>query len=309
LASAQNMKQLLENKPFILMEAAIVEQLRRSGEVRLHDTLVNAPLIYDPAAREIMSAIYLEYMRLAQSKRLPILVCTPTWRANRDRVYESDVSNTVNLDAVSFMRELRDSQGYCDASVKIGGMIGCKNDCYQPDEGLSALEAQHFHTWQIQQLTSGGVNFLIAETLPNVQEALGIAKAMEVTGVPYIISFVISRDGRVLDGSSLEAAIDLIDSGTSRPPLGYMVNCAHPSFLCPEHQPGDIFNRLVGYQANASSLDHCDLEKADELQADDVIEWGQLMLTLNNLYGLKIFGGCCGTSVEHLQYLIENMKS
>lgn len=303
------MKKLLENNPFILMEAAIVEQLRRSGAVRLHETLVNAPLIYDPAAREIMSAIYLEYMRLAQSAHLPILVCTPTWRANQARVYESEVSITVNLDAVSFMRELRDSEGYGDALVKIGGMIGCKNDCYQPDEGLSAPEAEQFHAWQIQQLTSGGVDFLIAETLPNVQEALGIARAMEVTGVPYIISFVISGDGRVLDGSSLKAAIDLIDSGTSRPPLGYMVNCAHPSFLCPEQQPGDIFNRLIGYQANASSLDHCELEKAEELQADDVVEWGQLMLTLNKSYGVKILGGCCGTGVEHLQYLIKNMKN
>lgn len=289
------------------MEAAIVEQLRRSGTVRLHETLVNAPLIYNPAAREIMSGIYLEYMRLAQSAHLPILVCTPTWRANQARVYESGVNNAVNLDAVSYMRELRDSEGYGDAFVKIGGMIGCRNDCYEPDEGLSASEAEQFHAWQIQQLTSGGVDFLIAETLPNVQEALGIARAMEVTGVPYIISFVISRDGHVLDGSSLKAAIDLIDSGTSRPPLGYMVNCAHPSFLCPEQQPGDIFNRLIGYQANASSLDHCELEQAEQLQADDVVEWGQLMLTLNKSYGVKILGGCCGTGVEHLQYLIKHM--
>ncbi|RBP31107.1 homocysteine S-methyltransferase [Marinobacter pelagius] len=301
------MKKFLENNPLILMEAAIVEQLRRSGTVRLHGTLVNAPLIYNPAAREIMSAIYLEYMRLAQSAHLPILVCTPTWRANQARVYESGVNHAVNLDAVSYMRELRDSEGYGDALVKIGGMIGCKNDCYQPDEGLSASKAEQFHAWQIQQLTGGGVDFLIAETLPNIQEALGIARAMEVTGVPYIISFVISRDGRVLDGSSLKAAIDLIDSGTSRPPLGYMVNCAHPSFLCPEQQPGDIFNRLIGYQANASSLDHCELEKAGQLQADDVVEWGQLMLTLNKSYGVKILGGCCGTSVEHLQYLIKHM--
>lgn len=302
------MKKLLDNNPFILMEAAIVESLRRAGEVRLHASLVNAPLIYNPAARDIMRAIYVAYMRLAQRSQLPLLVCTPTWRANHARVHESDVSNSVNVDAVAFMRELRDSEGYGDALVKIGGMIGCKNDCYQPDAGLSALAAEHFHAWQIQQLSTAGVDFLMAETLPNVQEALGIAKAMAVTDVPYIISFVISRDGRVLDGSTLTAAIDLIDSGTRRPPLGYMINCAHPSFLCPEQQPGEIFTRLIGYQANASSLDHCDLDRADELQVDDVIEWGQLMLTLNSGYGLKILGGCCGTGVQHLQYLVDNMK-
>ncbi|MCK7547888.1 homocysteine S-methyltransferase family protein [Marinobacter koreensis] len=302
------MKKLLENNPFILMEAAIVEQLRRSGEVHLHETLVNAPLIYDPEARDVMGAIYLEYMRLAENAQLPILVCTPTWRANRARVRDADISDTVNPDAVSFLRELRDSAGYDDTRVKIGGMIGCRNDCYRPDEGLSAAEAEQFHAWQVQQLASAGVDFLLAETLPNVQEALGIAKAMEATGVPYMISFVISRDGHVLDGSSLEAAIELIDAGTSRPPLGYMVNCAHPSFLCPEQQPRTVFNRLIGYQANASSLDHCDLDNAGELKADDVAEWGQLMLTLNQSYGVKILGGCCGTGIEHLQYLVTHRK-
>lgn len=302
------MKKLLEDNPMVLMEAAIVEQLRRSGEVRLHETLVNAPLIYDPGARDVMGAIYLEYMRLAENAQLPILVCTPTWRANRARVHDADISDTVNPDAVSFLRELRDSAGYDDTRVKIGGMIGCRNDCYRPDEGLSATEAEQFHAWQVQQLADAGVDFLLAETLPNVQEALGIAKAMEATGVPYIISFVISRDGHVLDGSSLEAAIDLIDAGTSRPPLGYMVNCAHPSFLCPEQQPRTVFNRLIGYQANASSLDHCDLDNAGELKADDVAEWGQLMLTLNQSYGVKILGGCCGTGIEHLQYLVTHRK-
>lgn len=302
------MKSLLESTPFVLMEAAIVEQFRRSGEVRLHETLVNAPLLYDPVAREVMSAVYTGYMDLARDADLPILLCTPTWRANRARVFESDISNTVNVDAVSYMRELRDSGRYRDTVVKIGGMIGCKNDCYQPDQGLSVTEAERFHGWQVQQLAAGGADFLIAETLPSVQEALGIAKAMESTALPYVISFVISRDGHILDGSSLETAIELIDSNTSRPPLGYMVNCAHPSFLHPEDQPKNIFSRLIGYQANGSSLDHCDLERADELQTDDVAEWGKLMLALNASYGVQILGGCCGTGVEHLRYLVENWK-
>ncbi|MET0094858.1 MAG: homocysteine S-methyltransferase family protein, partial [Sedimenticola sp.] len=83
---------------------------------------------------------------------------------------------------------------------------------------------------------------------------------------------------------------------------------AHPSFLCPEEQPEKVFSRLIGYQANASSLDHCELEKADELKVDSVSEWGRLMLSLNASYGVRILGGCCGTGIEHLQYLISNRK-
>ena len=302
------MELLLANKSFILMEAAIVEQLRRSGEVHLDAALVNAPLIYQPVAAKKMAALYQSYMELAMRANVPFLACTPTWRANKARVHASNVSNTINIDSVSYLKEVCDVKDGRDSVVKIGGMIGCKNDCYRPDEGLSALDAQHFHSWQIQQLAAGGVDFLIAETLPNVQEALGIAKAMEATDIPYIISFVISKEGRVLDGNSLAAAFALINSNTRRQPLGYMINCAHPSFLCPKEQPVSVLSRIIGYQANASSLDHCDLDKADELQSDNVSEWGQLMLTLNESYGVQILGGCCGTGAEHLQYLITNRK-
>jgi len=302
------MKQLLANNPFILMEGAIVERLRRSAQVHLHDTLANAPLIHDPVAREVMGDTYRQYMDVARRAGLPILVLTPTWRANKARVEASDVSKSINVDAVAYMKDLRDASPYRDTVVRIGGLIGCKNDCYRPEEGLSASDAEDFHAWQIQQLVEGGVDFLIAQTLPNVQEALGIARAMEATGVPYIISFVISRDGLVLDGSRLEDAIDLIDSGRGSPPLGYMINCAYPSFLCPEEQPQAVFSRLIGYQANASSLDHHELDNSAMLKADDVNEWGDWMLDLHRRFGMKILGGCCGTGREHLQYIVDHLS-
>lgn len=125
--------------------------------------------------------------------------------------------------------------------------------------------------------------------------------------MPYIISFVINRSGDVLDGTHLYDAVCRIDSVTKQNPIGYMVNCSYPAFLSPEQQPDPLFSRLIGFQANASSLDHCDLDDADQLRAKDISVWGQAMLTLNRKYGIKILGGCCGTGAEHLRY-IANMK-
>lgn len=300
------MRQLLKDNRLILMEAAINERLRRSSDLRLHPDLVNAPLIYDPTGRDALTRIYAEYMAIAAAAELPLLLCTPTWRANRSRVAGSKVSQTINTDAAAFMKDLRDSRSASPANVRIGGLLACKNDCYRPDEGLSAAEAEKFHRWQIDQLAHGGVDFLLAETLPNVQEALGMARAMESGDLPYIISFVVDRNGLVLDGTDLQAAVKLIDSATQHRPLGYMVNCAYPSFLCAAGQPAELFQRLIGYQANASSLDHCDLDGAPDLAADSVSDWGNLMLELNKTYGVEILGGCCGTSGEHLRYLVEN---
>jgi homocysteine S-methyltransferase len=297
------MKQLLEQHKLILMEAAVVEQLRRSVDVDLHPHLVIAPLIYEESGRTALRAIYQGYIDIAREAKMPLLVCTPTWRADHSRVIESGASKSINVDAAHFMSQLRESPKNAAVNIKIGGMIGCSNDSYRPEEGLPAAAAERFHSWQIDQLVQGGVDFLIAETLPSVEEATGIAKAMEKAGLPYIISFVISRDGRVWDGTDLNAAIELIDAKTDRQPLGFMVNCAYPSFLQAAKQPEELFNRLIGYQANASSLDHSALDGAETLRTESVSDWGDQMLELNESYGVHILGGCCGTGPEHLRYL------
>jgi len=306
LQLVSKMKQLLENNKLILMEAAVVEQLRRSSDVQLHDALVNAVLIYDTKGQQALSKIYQDYIDIAKEADVPFLMCTPTWRANYSRVSNSKISLSVNADAALFMKDIRNNPSNTKLKIKIGGMIGCKNDCYQPGEGLSSAESEEFHSWQINQLAQGGVDFLIAATLPSVEEAEGIAKAMKHTGLSYIISFVINRHGSVLDGTSLNKAARRIDSNTTRNPIGYMINCSYPTFLSAEQQPAELYTRLVGYQANASSLDHCDLEVADNLESEKISEWGEAMLALNCTFGISILGGCCGTGVEHLRYIVNN---
>lgn len=289
------------------MEAAIVELLRRSSEVELHPRLVNAPLIYEEAGRNALRKIYQSYIDIAIGAKTPFLMCTPTWRTNHARVLETKIKTSINIDAVHFLREIRGSQSNGRENIKIGGLIGCKHDCYQPQEALSAAEAEQFHAWQIEQLKQGGVDFIIAETLPSIEEAIGIARAIERSGLPYFISFVISRDGRVLDGTDLNMAIKRIDASTHRQALGFMVNCAYPSFLCAASQPPEVFQRLLGYLANASSKDHCDLDGAQALLMETISDWGEIMLDLNQNYGVKVLGGCCGTNEQHLNYLVNKL--
>ncbi|KYK22166.1 hypothetical protein AYK25_07430 [Thermoplasmatales archaeon SM1-50] len=214
----------------------------------------------------------------------------------------------MNEDTVDFLKQLRCTWSSWKENIAIGGMIGCKNDCYTPSEGLSLQDAYDFHSWQLNKLADGGVDFLIAESLPAVPEATGIAQAMSKTAKPYIISFVINRDGKILDGNTLESAFHEIDSACDPAPTGYMINCSYPSFLNVDKQPGSIFSRLIGFIANASSLDQSELDRATTLKADDISDWGNRMIELNKKYGVKILGGCCGTNREHLKYIVQNLN-
>jgi S-methylmethionine-dependent homocysteine/selenocysteine methylase len=302
-------QEALTNRSFVLTEAAIIESLRRSGDVTLHPRLENALLIYDGTGQNALINLYQDYINVAYKGDLPITICTPTWLANHDRVLEANVTSDVNGDAVNFLMRLRKRWKAWAANIYIGGLMGCKNDCYKPSDGLLVEEAKAFHAWQINKLAKAGVDFLMAATLPAVSEATGIALAMAKTDIPYIISFVVGRQGEILDGNSLEDAFSEIDTVCSRPPLGYMINCAYPSFLKAHEQPKSVLGRLIGFQANASSLDHTELDAAETLQADEISDWGNKMIALNRKYGVKILGGCCGTNPKYLQFLVDNIQS
>jgi S-methylmethionine-dependent homocysteine/selenocysteine methylase len=303
-----NIHDALTTHSLILTEAAVLEPLRRSGAVQLHPLLEHALLIYDDAGRQRLTALYESYISVAQNAGVPIAVCTPTWRANPDRIARAGTKSDVNRDAVAYLDRLRSVVRSRPTEVFIGGLVGCKNDCYKPEQGLSTNEARTFHRRQINELADAGVDFLIAQTLPAVPEALGIALAMAETDTPYIISFVIDSKGRILDGTTLEEAFTEIDSAPGRPPLGFMINCAYPSFLNAHEQPETVLKRLVGYQANASSRDHSELDGSDSLLADDLEDWGNRMIELNNRYGIKILGGCCGTGREHLEFIVQGIE-
>jgi S-methylmethionine-dependent homocysteine/selenocysteine methylase len=303
-----NIEKILHNYDFILTEGAVIESLRRGTSVNLHPRLENSLLIYEESSKIELSKLYQGFIDVARTGDIPITICTPTWRANQERITTANITNDVNGDAVKYLKHLRSSLGSWATNIFIGGLVGCKNDSYKPDEGLLRNDAREFHSWQINQLAKAGVDFLLGATLPALTEATGIALSMADTKIPYIISFVINREGKVLDGNSLEHSIDEIDAVCNRPPLGYMINCAYPSFLNAHKQPQRILSRLIGFQANASSLDHTQLDGAGTLQTDDMSDWGNLMIELNKKFGIKILGGCCGTNYQHLQYIVQNIN-
>ncbi|VGO21373.1 homocysteine S-methyltransferase family protein [Pontiella sulfatireligans] len=286
----------IQTRPLMLMEAAIVERLRRNPEVRLHPRLENAMLIYSPEGRAALDSIYREYIEEAQQAALPIALSTTTWRANQARLAEANIETDVNADAVRFLKSY--------AGVFVGGMIGCRNDCYRPDEALSRAEAVDFHSWQINRLLDA--DFLYAVTLPEINEALGIAQAMAATERPYIISFVIDQTGKILDGTTLETAIERIDAETERPPLGYGVNCSYPSFLQAAKLSASATSRLISLQANASSLSHDELDQSEDIHNDDLEDWGERMIERRHTLGLKLLGGCCGTDASYLKYITQH---
>lgn len=300
--------ELLATHPKILAECAIAERLRRMPGITLHPTLFNTPLIYGPDdAKQAMSSLYQEYLQTAGGARLPLLLTAPTWRLDATRVAAAGAPESINADAVSFLLEIRDRHP-SSAPVLVGALTGPQNDCYRPELAPDADTAETFHSPQIAALAATAADFLLAQTLPAVREALGVARAMAATNKPYLISFCTGPGGNVLDGTPLPDAMAFLDEQLERPPLGYFINCTHPQFILNAWQPGTL-HRLIGIQANASSKDVTRLDGSSATESDPVENWARTMLELHAKHDVPVLGGCCGTTLAHMRSLITQSSS
>lgn len=290
----------------LLVEGSMYDRLKRLAGDRFDPELAHLGLIYSDEGREALRTAYGEYIQASIDSSLPIVVFTPTWRANQERSSRSPLSSrNVNDEAAKFVIGLRDDFGR-EPGVFVGGLIGCKNDCYSPEQALSSEAAEKFHSPQVLTLASSGVDFLFASTLPSLSEALGIARAMAQTGKPYVLSFVADQSGAILDGTPLPKVFSEIDSSVSRKPLGFFVNCTHPTALVSGitalgSMAERLRGRLIGFQGNTSRRDPREFDSLPSLETEAPDDFAIATIELREKLGLNMLGGCCGTGPQHIR--------
>jgi S-methylmethionine-dependent homocysteine/selenocysteine methylase len=296
--------------PALVMEGAVGERLKREKNIVFDEQVALAGLVYSTESAGAMRSIFREYLSIAEKYRLPFMATTPTRRANRERVTRSGLGSRIIEDNVRFLDGIRDG---ASTAMFVGGMLGCRGDAYKATDPLSREEARDFHAWQAELFWKAGVDFLFAAIMPTLPEAAGMAQAMEATGLPYLISFMIRKNGRLIDGTTIHDAITAIDGVTERKPLCYMTNCVHPLIVKsaleqPCNATALVMRRFKGIQANASSLSPEELDGNCDLQSSDGATLAGAMMELRRYCDLKIFGGCCGTDASHIEEIAQRLS-
>lgn len=287
---------------YVLMEGALKERLKREYHIQFHEDVDMGALIYDEKGRHALKVLWNQYIDIARRYDLEIMLTTPTRRSNKERIQKAAFDEQLLVENVKF---LKDIAKHAKAKVHVGGLMGCKGDAYTGEGALSQEEAKVFHSWQANILKEAGVDFLYAGIMPTLQEACGMAEALSDTNLPYIISFTIRKDGKLIDGTTIHDAIVYIDAHTKRKPVCYMSNCVHPDIVYealtqPCNQSELVKERFKGIQANTSALDYDLLDQCEELKSSDPKELAKSMARLKTL-GLQIYGGCCGTNEHHME--------
>ncbi|MEA2789169.1 MAG: 5-methyltetrahydrofolate--homocysteine methyltransferase [Acetobacteraceae bacterium] len=176
------------------------------------------------------------------------------------------------------------------------------NIAYDPLEAALAV--------QCRGLIAGGVDAILIETCQDtlqIKAAVNGAKIARLEAgkdIPIFVQVTVETTGTLLVGPDIAAAAAVINA-LDVPLMG--LNCAtgpqemaeHVSWLA-KNWPG-----LISVQPNAGLPELVDGHTHYPLNAADLASWLERFIAED---GVNLIGGCCGTSIEHIQALDEMLR-
>lgn len=269
------------------------------------------PLLDDAAGRRLLADYYGAYAAIAAQHSAHLLLEGPTWRANMDwgaQVrYDQGRLARVNAESVDFLRGLADRWAGDVPGVAASGTIGPRGDGYARAAAIDPDEAADYHHAQVAAFAAAGADLVTAYTLTDPGEAIGIVAAARANALPVAIAFTVETDGRLPDGTTIDAAIERVDECGG--PDHYLVNCAHPEHIlagvpATATREASAWERVLGFRANASPRSHAELDEAEVLDEGEMPVFVAGHAELASRLGTPtILGGCCGTDARHIAAL------
>jgi methionine synthase I (cobalamin-dependent) len=277
----------------LILDGATGTELNRRG-VDTGLPLWSANALLNDHGAGILQNIHEDYLRAGAD-----IITTNTFRTHRRALASSGNAHQ----ALKLTRRAVEIARAAIGNVKsesqkfLAGSISTLEDCYCPDLVPQDEVLLDEHSDRILDLIECGVDLILIETINSIREAVIIAKLAGFTGMPVIVSFVCDRDGKILSGETLtEAAGQLLPLGVSA--IG--VNCG----------PTPALAKPLAELQVACGHDFPLIAYGNIGHADEVTGWINTDSENPTAYceyatrwPVKIVGGCCGTTPEHIHQL------
>lgn len=246
------------------------------------------PDYYNISHPEIVQRIHREYADAGSE-----FITTNTFGSTPLKLLDYDLQDQVEAIAEAAVANARKAGPH----VKVAGDIGPTGQFIRPLGTLSFDEAAENFYRLAKALTNAGADYLIIETIIDIQEmraALTAAKA--ASSLPVICQMTYTEDGRTITGTDPTAAVILLDA------MGADIigaNCSlGPAELLPAARlMTAATNKPVIIQPNAGlpiledGVTHFPLTPED--MAKYIPDFAEA--------GISYTGGCCGTTPAHIR--------
>ncbi len=286
----QSLRDRLNAETPILLDGATGTELARRGIIVDVPEWSAAALVSAP---DLVRQVHADYIVAGAE-----LITANTFRTHARNLSRAGLaSRAAELTALA-VALAREAAG--DRAWVLGSQAPLE-DCYSPQLVPPDAELQREHRAMSRHLADAGAEGILIETQNTIREAVAAARTAAETGLPVLVSFVCGRDGRLLSGESLSAAVAAV---LPIEPAMLLVNCL-PVDAVPLVLP-DLFaaarSRPVGVYANIGYAD----KRGQWVNTDNVDPMVYARHAADWLRrGARLIGGCCGTTPAHVDALTD----
>jgi S-methylmethionine-dependent homocysteine/selenocysteine methylase len=168
---------------------------------------------------------------------------------------------------------------------------------------------EDYFTEQLGWLAATEADMVTALTFNQAGEAAGLVRAARTAALPVVVSLTVETNAALPTGQSLSEAINQVDENTDGFPSYFTINCAHPAHFAGVLRDAPSARRIRSVRANASRRSHAELDSAPQLDPGDPTELASQYRELASLMPwLKVFGGCCGSDLRHVQEIARALR-
>lgn len=227
----------------------------------------------------------------------------PTFGANRMNLslhHLEEHIKEMNDALVSLARESAKDMAF------VAGDITTTGKMMEPAGDLTYETAFEVYKEQISYLSQAGVDFIIAETMINIEETLAaVDAASQVCDLPVLCSMTVEADGSIFSGgNAVEAALALESAGASA--VG--INCS----VGPDQLVSVVRNIKEAVSIPVIAKPNAGMpiidDKGNAVYSMGAAEFAKHMKVLVE-NGASIIGGCCGTTPKYIKAVAEILKT
>ena len=246
---------------------------------------------------QLVKEIHQEYVRAGAE-----IIESNTYGASRARLATFNIGDKVvelNRAGVRLAREAASER----TDVFVAGAMGPLGVHLEPLGPTSFAEARDMFREQVQALVDEGVDLLVFETFSSLHELReALAAAREVAGPEMVIvaHVTIDDEGNLHDGTSTETFTKFLDESPADV-IGLNCSVGPKAMLETLERMMTFTSKPTSAMPNAGHPTKVEGRNIYLSSPEYMAQYARRMLWA----GVKIVGGCCGTTPEH----IKNIKS
>lgn len=198
----------------------------------------------------------------------------------------------------------RDVVDSLERVVIVAGSMGPTGELLDPIGKLSYKDAVEIFYTQAEGLKAGGADLLWLETISDPLEFKAAAEAIKILNMPWCGTMSFDTSGRTMMGLTTSDMTQLIDD-LSHNPLAFGANCGVGS--------SDLLRTIIGFgktkkpliaKGNAGIPKYVDGKIIYDGNPELMSKYACLARDL----GVKVIGGCCGTTPKHLSAMRKTLE-